>query len=60
MNRCQEQPYRIARIPAYRRAFQRLEKSLARARQRHERESPSSESERIDRARVALFGQLAE
>ena len=60
MNRCQEQPYPIARIPAYHRAFQRLEKGLARARERHQQESASSESERIDLARLALFGHLAE
>ena len=56
MTRCKEQPFRIPRIPAYRRAFQRLEKGLARARERHQEEAGSSESERIDRARLALFG----
>jgi hypothetical protein len=60
MKRFQEQPYRIVRIPAYHRAFQRLEAGLARALERHQRESSPSESERIDRARLALFGVLAE
>jgi hypothetical protein len=60
MNRCQEKPHRIAGIPAYRRAFQQLEKGLARARARHQAESASSESQRIDQARLALFGVLAE
>jgi hypothetical protein len=60
MNRRKEQSYRRAGIPAYRRALQRLEQGLARASERHKREAASSESERIDGARLALFGVLAE
>ena len=45
---------------AYRRAVQRLDEALARARERQEEGSALSENERIDRARLALFGHLAE
>ena len=60
MNRHLNANHSRVRSPAYRRAIERLEEALARARERHEDDSAFSESERIDRARLALFGHLAE
>lgn len=60
MNRTRENNQSSIRDRAHRRAFQRLEAALARARESHEKETASSENQRIDRVRLALFGCLAE
>jgi hypothetical protein len=53
-------PRRVSHPATYRRAVGRLEEALARARERQQEQSAFSECDKIDQARLALFGTLAE
>jgi hypothetical protein len=57
MNVYQKHPPRKVRDPAYRRAFQRIEESLARASERNKAQLDLEQNLKIDLLRFRLFGR---